>query len=123
MLCVSYLFMLFFLRLFFERRYGTENARKIFNGNRFLWIKNGLTCLLILFIVVLNLLMGRGSQAVDFGWGQTTDLLLLVPLIFFYHPHKGPRSRLVDALTMTYYIFALSVGYVLAIIIVLLGGL
>ncbi|MBR6703804.1 MAG: helix-turn-helix transcriptional regulator [Lachnospiraceae bacterium] len=122
-LCVSYLFMLFFLRLFFERRYGTENARKIFNGNRFLWIKNGLTCLLILFIVVLNLLMGRGSQAVDFGWGQATDLLLLVPLIFFYHPHKGPRSRFVDALTMTYYLFALSIGYVLAIIIVLLGGL
>ncbi len=122
-LCVSYLFMMFFLRLFYEHRYGTDNARKIFNGNRFIWIKNALTCLLIVFIVGLNQLLGRSAQAVDFGWGQTTDLLLLTPLILFYHPHKGPRSRFVDALTMTYYLIALSVGYVLAVIVILLGGL
>ena len=121
-LCVSYLFMLFFLRLFFERRYGTENARKIFCGNRFLWMKNVLTCLLILLIVLFNLLMGRNAKALDFGWGQTTDLLSLVPLILFYHPHKGPRSRAVDALTMAYYLFALSFGYILALLIIVLGG-
>ncbi len=120
-LCVSYLYMTFFLRLFYEHRYGTDNARKIVNGNRFIWIKNGLTCLLIVLIVIINLLMGRNSKAVDFGWGQTTDLLLLTPLILFYHPHKGPRSRFVDAMTMTYYLFALSAGYILATVIVFLG--
>ena len=122
-LCVSYLFMTFFLRLFFEHRYGTDNARKIFNGNRFIWIKNSLTCLLIAVIVGVNQLLGNNSQAVDFGWGQTTDLLLLTPLILFYHPHKGPRSRFVDALTMTYYLIALTAGYFLAVIVIVLGGL
>nr|MBQ6242039.1 helix-turn-helix transcriptional regulator [Lachnospiraceae bacterium] len=122
-LCVGYLFMLFFLRLFYEHRYGTENARRIFNGNRFIWVKNGLTCGLIVLIVAVNALMGRSARAVDFGWGQTTDLLLLIPLILFYHPHKGPWNRAVDALTMGYYLFALCFGYLLAAGIVLAGGL
>ena len=120
-LCISYLFMTFFLRLFYEHRYGTDNARKIFNGNRFIWIKNLLTILLIVLIVVLNQLIGRSSKAIDFGWGQTTELLLLTPLILFYHPHKGPRSRFIDAVTMTYYLIALSAGYILAVGIILLG--
>ncbi len=122
-LCVGYLYLLYFLRLFYEHRYGTDSAQKIFNGNRFIWVKNGLSCLLIFLIVAVNQLLGLSSRALDFGWGQTTDLLLLVPLILFYHPHKGPRNRAVDAFTMAYYLFALSYGYFWAVVMILAGGL
>ena len=122
LLCVSYLFMVYFLRLFFERRYGTEDALKIFNGNRYIWLKNILTVALIVVIVVLNQLLGRSSKAFDLGWGHSTDLLLLIPLILFYHPHKGARNKLLDAIDMGYYIFALMYGYISALLMVVVEG-
>ena len=123
LLCVGYLFGLYFLRLFFEKRYGTENARKYFNGNRFLWQKNILTCLLVCVIALISYLFRNNPVASTLGLGEFKELLILLPLLLFYHPHKGPRNRLVDAFTMGVYLLALCYGYVVGGIILLLGFL
>ena len=112
LLCIGYLFGTFLLRYYFEKRLGTESALRYFNGNRFLWLKNGLTCGLILIISLINWLCRNNSVAASFGLEESRDLVLLIPLILFYHPHKGPRNRFIDAFTMAVYFFALSFGYI-----------
>lgn len=121
LLCIGYLFGLYFLRLHFEKRYGTENAHKYFNGNRFLWQKNIMSCLLVLLIALLSYLLKDNAIASVLGVGESQTLLLLIPLLLFYHPHKGPRNRLVDFITMGAYLAALCYGYVIGGIVLLLG--
>ena len=106
LLCVSYLFGVYFLRLFFIRRYGEEAARRYFNGNRFLFLKNGMACLIILVLAIADQLIADNPGARSWGFGYMFLTLFLVPLLLFYHPHKGPRNRMVDYVILVLYFLA-----------------
>jgi hypothetical protein len=108
LLCVSYLYGIYFLRLFFKYKYGDDMATNYFNGNRFLFAKNTLVCVIIIVISVIDLLVARIPNAKSWGFGYTYYTLLLIPLLFFYHPHKGPRNKIVDYITLALYIIAFS---------------
>ena len=108
LLCVTYLYGLFFLRLFFKKKFGDEIAANYFNGNKFLFMKNVLICAIIVVISVIDLLVARNSAAKSWGFGYTYFTLFLIPLLLFYHPHKGPRNKLVDYIMLALYAFALS---------------
>ena len=106
LLCVSYLFGVYFLRLFFIRRYGEEAARRLFNGNRFLFLKNGMACLIIMILAVADQFIADIPGARSWGFGYMFFALFLVPLVLFYHPRKGPRNRIVDYVILVLYFLA-----------------
>ena len=111
-LAVTYLFSLFFLRLFFERRYGKEKATVFFNGNKFIWIKNILVVTIIIIIGVIEIILKDNITANKLGLGQYSIILILIPFLAFYHPHKGPRNLAVDITTLTLYLVAILFAYV-----------
>ena len=117
-LAVSYLFGLFFLRLFFEKRFGKERATIFFNGNKFLWIKNIMVSLIVLSIGIVEFVLKSNPTAHKLGLGLYSNILLLIPMLFFYHPHKGPRNIILDWTTLFLYIVAISFAYFAVIIIV-----
>ena len=111
-LAMTYLFSLFFLRLFFERKYGKEKATVFFNGNRFLWIKNILIVSIIIIIGVVELILKDNSVANKLGLGRYYIIFILIPFLAFYHPHKGPRNTPLDWTTLGLYLIAVLIAYV-----------
>ena len=120
-LAITYLFGLYFLRLTFEHRLGKERASLFFNGNKFIWIKNGMVCFIILLIGAGELIFANNFTANKLGIGLYWNVLFLIPLLMFYHPHKGPRNIVLDWFTLGLYFIAISLSYVLTVYIVLLS--
>ena len=119
LLAVSYLVGLFFLRLFFEKKYGVERARIFFNGNKFIWIKNIMVAAIIVIIGIVEIILDHHTMANKMGLGLYSNLIFLAPILFFYHPHKGPRNLVVDYLTLFFYFIAITTAYVLVVFIVI----
>ena len=120
-LAVSYLFCLFFLRLYFKKKYGEDNANRYFMGNRFLFLKNIMTSVIIIIIWFIELLCMENPTLNKMGIGINFYMIILVPLILFYHPHKGKRNRITDYLILGLYITVLLVAYLVAAIVVALS--
>ena len=57
------------------------------------------------------------------GIGVNTGLIVLVPFLLFYHPHKGPRNLVVDYLTLGLYGLSLIWAYLFAAIYVFATGI
>ena len=108
MLCVFYLFSLFFLRMHYRKKFGDAVAANYFNGNRFLFLKNLLVCAIIVVISVVDLLVSRSASGKVWGFGHAYYTLFLIPLLLFYHPHNGPRNKAVDYITLIVYILTLT---------------
>ena len=108
MLCVSYLYGVYFLRMYFRKKYGDEAAVQYFNGNRFLFMKNILICVIVLIIALLDNEIAKIPGAKTWGFGYAGLSVYLIPLLLFYHPHKGPRNRIVDYIVMALYILAIT---------------
>ena len=121
LLAVSYLFGLYFIRLFFIYKYGEERARVYFNGNKFLWIKNAFIALIIVIIGVVEIILKNDATAHKLGLGMYSNILFLIPLLFFYHPHKGPRNLLLDWTTLALYIIAIGFSYLIVIFMIALS--
>ncbi len=109
-LCVSYLVGLYFLRLFYERKYGKENAKHYFNSNRFYFQKNILICLVIC-LLSLSEYLTRNFSSLPKGIGGYWQIIYLVPFLLFYHPHLGKRNKFVDYLTLILYFIFFGIGY------------
>jgi hypothetical protein len=50
-------------------------------------------------------------------------MIVIIPFILLYHPHKGKRNRITDYLILFLYLFTMITAYIAAAIIVLLGVL
>ena len=118
-LAISYLFGLYLMRLFFVWRYGKDRATTFFNGNKFLWIKNIMVSLIIIVIGIVEVCLKDNPTAHKLGLGMYWNILFLIPLLLFYHPHKGPRNIILDWTTLFFYIIAISFAYVAVILMVL----
>ena len=121
-ICFSYLFGLFFLRLFFKVRYGEEKANRFFLGNRFLFIKNIMISLIVIAVWAFEVSLRNDASLNKLGLGVNIWLIVLVPLLLFYHPHKGPRVKVVDYTTIGLYGIAMIWSYVLAAILLIASG-
>jgi len=111
LLCVSYLVLLYFLRLFFEKRYGKDKALNFFNGNKFIFLKNILICTLILVIGFGEYFLSNNIIAHKFEMGKHMTIVLLIPILLLYHPHKGQRNFGVDIFTNILYFLSISFVY------------
>ena len=121
LLAVTYLVSLFFIRLFFKKRFGEKNANRYFNGNKFIFLKNGLACVLILLIWIIEMLAKDNVALNNIGIGQNYFIIILAPLIFFYHPHKNSRRTVLDGTLITIYGLVLTFLYLTAGIIAIIS--
>lgn len=113
LLCCSYLVGLYFLRLFFKKRYGPENAARFFNGNKFYFMKNILACLIICVLSLSEYLLAHSSKG-NKGLGGYWQIIYLAPMLLFYHPHFGRRNKPLDYFTLILYGVFFGIGYVIA---------
>lgn len=117
-LCVTYLVGLYFIRLIFKAKYGQEQATRMFNGNKYYFIKNIYVCIIIAIIALVEYLNRNNASSLR-GIGRYYQIIYLVPLLLFYHPHLGKRSKTVDYFTMMFYTLFIGIGYVFAFVVIL----
>ena len=120
-LAISYLVSLFFLRLFYKKRYGEKNANKLFMGNKYLFIKNILACLLVTIIWIFELIFANNAGLNKMGIGLNTHLIILVPFLLLYHPHKNARNTKLDVTLISFYIILLTIIYLLTFVTALIS--
>ncbi len=118
LLCVSYLVGLYLIRLYFKRKYGVEAATRFFNGNRFYYIKNIFICLIVAAIGVNEYILRNYSSNIK-GIGSYYQIVYLIPMLLFYHPHLGKRCKPLDYFTLILYGLFFSFGYLLAAILII----
>lgn len=112
-LCITYLFGLYFLRLYFRNKYGDEKARRYFLSNRFFFLKNVLIVSLIALIAIVEFFTKNFSSGNIKGFGSYWQIIFLAPFLLFYHPHIGKRNRPFDWFIMGLYIFFFGFAYIL----------
>ena len=119
LLAISYLVLLFFLRLIFKIKYGEERAKRYFNGNKFLFMKNLLAVFLIVVIWIIEMHFRNNLQLNKIGIGVNVYLIILAPLVLFYHPHKGARNTKSDVTLIIIYGISLTLIYTLVALMTL----
>lgn len=112
-LAIIYLVSYYFLKLFYEKKYGKNNAALYFNGNRFIWQKNILVALIVLLIGLVEIGISGEPLANKLGLGKYEGIMLLAPLLLLYHPHKGQRNLVVDYTTLFLYFIAIGTSYII----------
>lgn len=120
-LAVTYLVSLFFLRLYYKRKYGEENAFKYFMGNRFILIKNLIAASLIIIIWIFEMIFSGNTTLNKMGIGLNTYLIILAPLVLLYHPHKNARNTKVDVTLIVTYGISLTIMYIVAGLVALIS--
>ena len=111
---VGFLYGVYFLRLYFQRKYGKEGAERYFAGNRYLWVKNAFVCVLILAVCAVDYAVRRYPVADMIGLGKTWQAACLAPLFLLYRPKIGRRNVFAEKMTLTFYTAAYAVIYALA---------
>lgn len=109
---IFYPVLLYFYRLIMKKRYGSEQAAVYFEGNEYFFIKNFLACFVLALIIMANELFVGTAYAKAIGLSSNLWLIVLIPLVFFYHPHLGKRNSLADALITVIYFISLSFAYI-----------
>lgn len=109
---IFYPTLLYFYRLIIKKRYGPEQAPLAFEGNQYFFIKNLLACLIVTGIILANELLNKTTYAKAIGVASNLWLIVLIPLILFYHPHIGKRNSIADAGITVIYFVSLSFAYV-----------
>ena len=120
-LAILYLVGYYLIRLFFEKRLGKTNANVFFNSNRFIWIKNIYLSLIILGVGISEFILRNNAIANKLDFGFYWQIVILIPFILFYHPHKGERSAGTDIATTALYMLALIFCYTLVAAAALIG--
>ncbi|MBQ2070042.1 MAG: helix-turn-helix transcriptional regulator [Bacilli bacterium] len=118
---ILYLVGYYFIRLYFIKKYGENNANIYFNSNRFIWLKNTYVALLILIIGIIEIILSKNPIARKLDLGYYSNILFLIPIVLLYHPHKGPRNRVFDWAINILYWLVLAVVYVTVAITAIIG--
>lgn len=87
---VFYMYIIFFLRLFYERKYGVHNSQFFFHGHRYYLIQNLICAGLIILVACVSLVFMYNQRAIYLGLGNNYWMFILVPLVLFcrYSPNN-----------------------------------
>lgn len=117
-LVILYLVGLYFIRLIFKKRYGKEACKSIFNGNRYLIIKNVYAFAITCIISIVEGILYNNTLAHSFGLGLYPRFILLGAILLFYRPHIGIRKNGSERLTfVSHTVFFAMVYIVIALIL------
>lgn len=98
--CILYFYGSFFLRIYYERKYGQAKAQLFFYGDRFIYMENGIFAGLILIAAALDFIFMKNQFALYIGLGKNAWILTLIPLILFskYSPNNRQVYLLMETL-------------------------
>ncbi len=87
---VFYMYIIFFIRLFYERKYGVHNSQFFFHGHRYYLIQNLICAGLIILVASVSLAFMYNQRAIYLGLGNNYWMFILVPLVLFcrYSPNN-----------------------------------
>lgn len=101
-------------RYIVRKKYGLEQSKLYFEGNKYYFIKN-LIAASIIAIIAGTAFAFKNS---DSSLAGTLDLkkapyvAYLIPLVLFYHPHVGKRNTGIDLAFSLFYSLSFALGYV-----------
>ena len=68
---------------------------------------------IVLAVWAIELIFANDKGLNRLGIGVNTSLIVLVPFLMFYHPHKGPRNLVFDWFILALYGIAISYVYIM----------
>lgn len=88
--CVLFMYLTFGIRLYFERRYGKNNAHIFFYGDRYTIYENAICSILILIVASLDFLFIHNQYGYYLGLGSNAWIYTLIPFIILckYSPNN-----------------------------------
>ena len=96
--CVLFIYITFFLRLFYEKKYGKHNSQLFFYGDRYALIENLICVALIIIATSLDFIFMHNQFAYYLGLGRNYWMYILVPflLVCKYSPNSQQAVLLED---------------------------
>jgi hypothetical protein len=84
------MYLIFALRLFYERKFGLHKAQFFFYGDRYTLIENGICAILILIAAIIDMFFVKNQYAYYLGIDGNEWILLLIPFILLckYTPNN-----------------------------------
>ena len=120
LLCIIYLIGLFIFKTLMEKKYGEDKTKILMNGNKAIFIKNGIAALTILIIGLNEMVLSKNNYALTLGLGKYPNLVYIAPALLLYHPHMGARNLKVDwTLNILYIISFGGIYIILALFLVI----
>ena len=95
---ILFIFSLYFIKMFFNKKYGKEKAALYFNGNRFNIIINCCYALIILIMGLVDLAFKGNTVAYYLNLGNNIWILLFIPFVLLtkYGPNESEMFIQVD---------------------------
>ena len=89
---VLFIYIVFFLKLYFEKKYGRRNSHYFFNGDRFTLYVNGICALLMIIAASVDFIFLHNQYGYYLGLGTNYGLYVLVPFVLLckYSPNSSP---------------------------------
>lgn len=81
-IAVLFMYATFFVRLFFEKKYGKIKSQLYFFGDRYLLIENSICVLIIIAVALIDLAFVGNQYAYYCGLGTNLWILALIPFAF-----------------------------------------
>ena len=110
---VLYCLVVFIYKTYTKKKYG-ENAAIYQTGNRYIFIKNILVCLVVAALGIIDIIIGKTMGTNNpLGAGGNFIILFTIPFILFYHPHLGQRNSKWDIAFAGLYALSMVIGILL----------
>ena len=110
---IFYCLFVYFYKHHTFKKYGPQNALIYQNGNRYIYTKNIIVCLIIVVLSVVDLLFGKFWVNNPFGLGGNYICLFAIPFILFYRPHMGKRNGIWDISFAVLYALSMTIGFLM----------
>ena len=78
-------------------------------------------CVIIGVVAIVEFLLRYNKTANQLGLGQSYYIYILIPLVLFYHPHKGDRKTVLDWIITALYMASVS-AIIIALMVVAFFG-
>ena len=83
LLTVLFIYASFFIKLYFQQKYGLSKAHLFYNGNRYIMINNIVCCSIIVLVAIFDLFFKNTEYGYYLGLGDNLWILALIPFIIF----------------------------------------
>ena len=84
------MYSLFFLRLYYEKKYGMHKSQLFFSGHKYSLIQNSICAILVIIVTSLDFIFIHNQKAIYLGLGNNYWMFFIVPFILLckYSPNN-----------------------------------
>ena len=115
LLAVVYLYIVYFVKMFYFKKYGPKNSDVFFTGNKFKLEKNFCGVIAICLVVIVEFILSKQPYGSPFRIAFSPLILILLPIMLFYQPQIGSRNKVFNGVIYTIYYISLYISYIVII--------